>query len=258
MPSLPELQRGFATDLLSDAAQISGPRICTGKFSSERLLQVYRNNYFLSLTQALKDIHPVVNTLVGEGFFNYAADSYIRQHPSTDGNLHSFGDQFGNFLSGFEAAASLPYLADMARLDWACHCAFHAADTAAIPQNKLAQIPTARYADLRFSIAPSVTLLQSRHPIFTIWSFSQQQNDSEGTGVNLDSGGEYTLVHRPLLEVSVEPLNSAEFAFINSLTAEQTLGFAVEQAVDEDSSFDLNMALNHFLSNGVLTDLWLD
>lgn len=255
MHALPELQRGFACDILSDAANATGNSICTGKFSSERLLQIYRNNYFLSLTQALKDTHPVVNKLVGDGFFNYAANHYIRQYPSVSGNLHNFGNRFGNFLKTFDPAADLPYLVDIAKLDWACHLAFHATDTLFIDQQKLAQIPTEQYAGLRFSIAASVTLLQSEHPVFSIWQFSNRENNTDETRVNPNASGECVLIHRPVLEVAVAPISAAEFAFLHSLADEQSLGFAIEQAVDENNEFDLNAVLSHFLGHGVLTDI---
>ena len=108
--SLSELQRNFASDLLGETARRSNDCINDGKFSGEQLLQVYRNNYFLSLTKALRDIHPVVSQLVGNGFFSFAADRYIRQYPSTSGNLHHFGEHFATFLATFEPASKLPYL----------------------------------------------------------------------------------------------------------------------------------------------------
>ena len=69
MPSLRELQRGFAASVfnppLSDLAQHIRP----GRFPPERHLQVYRNNVFESLTSALKATYPVVERLVGPRFF---------------------------------------------------------------------------------------------------------------------------------------------------------------------------------------------
>ena len=73
----------------------------------------------------------------------------------------------------------------------------------------------------------------------------------------VDSIGECVLVHRPALEVSVTILSRAEFAFLDAISNEQTLDFAVERAVDWDADFDLNAALGQFLSNAVLIDLWL-
>ena len=40
--------------------------------------------------------------------------------------LAEYGADFPAFIAGYEAARDLPYLADIARLDWALNLAFHA------------------------------------------------------------------------------------------------------------------------------------
>src|SRR6185436_9928463 len=77
---------------------------------------------------ALAAVYPVVQRLLGQGFFEYACDAFIRRHPPRSGNLHDFGAEFAEFLAGFEAASTLTYLPDTARLEWSWHVAFHAAD----------------------------------------------------------------------------------------------------------------------------------
>ena len=257
MRSLLELQRDFASDILNGAADKTGVCLRSEKFSGEQLLQVYRNNFFLSLTSALRDIYPVVNKLVGDGFFNYTAEQFIRQHPSISGNLHNFGSGFANFLSSFKPAAGLPYLADIARLDWAYHLAFHAADVATLAPEKLAQIPTDRYGEMRLAISPSVSLLQSDHPIFSIWEFSNRDDDND-TGLDLDIGGQSVLVHRPLLDVKVLLLDAGEHLFLSALANRQILSIAVEPVVDKDPQFDLNATLSKHFSIGTIVDVMLE
>src|SRR5512143_2794599 len=128
MARLRELQAEFARTVL-DGARIEFDRyILASGLSGERRLQVYRNNVLLNLTEALKAVYPVTERLVGDGFFRYAAGRYIPQHPSTSGNLHDFGGYFPGFLATFEPAAELAYLPEVARLEWAYHGVFHAAD----------------------------------------------------------------------------------------------------------------------------------
>jgi hypothetical protein len=255
--SLLELQRDFASDILSGTADKTGACLRSGKFSGGQLLQVYRNNFYLSLTKALRDIHPVVYKLVGDGFFNYTAEIYIRQHPSNCGNLHNFGSEFGNFISTFKPAADLPYLTDIARLDWACHLAFHAADAAKLAPEKLAQIPTERYGEMRLTISPSVSLLLSDYPIFNIWDFSNQDGDKDSC-LDLDSGGQIVLVHRQFLDVNVLLLDADEYLFLSALTSGQSLLAAVETAVEKNAQFDLNAALSKHISIGTIVDVMLE
>lgn len=128
MPSLHELQIGFAQAVLGRDETGFDEHVLANGLTGARRIQVYRNNTFASLTEALAAIHPVVQRLVGEGFFRYAAHEYIRRYPSTSGNLHDFGGDFADFLAEFPAAAALPYLADAARLEWAWHQVFHEAN----------------------------------------------------------------------------------------------------------------------------------
>ena len=85
MPSLRELQEGLAQSLVSgDTARIS-EWFVSDAFSGERRLQVYSNNLYTSLTDALMGVYPVVARLVGDGFFRYAANQYMAEHPSRSG-----------------------------------------------------------------------------------------------------------------------------------------------------------------------------
>ena len=71
----------------------------------------------------------MVEKLVGEGFFRYAASQFIRQYPSKSGDLNEFGYEFPEFLETFEPAAKLNYLPDVARLELAYHEAYYASRT---------------------------------------------------------------------------------------------------------------------------------
>ena len=187
MPSLPELQRAFADGVLADDAAIV-QHLRAGRFPAERHLQVYRNNVFESLTGAFKAVYPAVERLVGTGFFAYAVDGYIRRHPPASGNLHDFGEDFAGFLAGFEPARALAYLPDVARLEWAWHRAFHAADGGPLALAALAAVAPEHYGELRFRLHPSAQLLASDYPILRIWQVNQPDHAGDAT-VDLAEGG---------------------------------------------------------------------
>src|SRR5512134_2126308 len=125
MPLLREAQLAFAGRVFGTRHSVS-PRE-----------QIYRNNVFISLTGALADVYPVVQRLVGEKFFAQLARRYIRAYPSRSGNLHDFGRHLGGFMLPMKELKGLPYLADVAALEWACHESFHAAEAAALDFSRL-------------------------------------------------------------------------------------------------------------------------
>src|SRR3989338_5990145 len=72
-------------------------------------LAIYRNNIFATLMHTLKATYPLTLVLLGKDFFAMAAREYIRQYPSRSGNLHDYGEYFGNFLATYQPVHELIY-----------------------------------------------------------------------------------------------------------------------------------------------------
>ncbi|MBI3574720.1 MAG: putative DNA-binding domain-containing protein [Gammaproteobacteria bacterium] len=252
LPSLPELQRAFAAAVYTDDEAIAR-HVHDGRFPAARLLQVYRNNVFTSLTSALQAVYPVVERLVGTGFFAYAADGYIRHHPPASGNLHDFGDSFAGFLAGFEPARALAYLPDVARLEWAWHRAFHAADGGPLALAALAAVLPGHYGELRFRLHPSAQLLASDYPILRIWQVNQPDHASDAI-VDLAEGGVRLLVVRRGLDVAVESLGAGDDALLRAFAAGQNLEQAGAAALAVAPDYDLPAALQNHVARATLVD----
>ena len=249
---LRDLQTEFAAALLDEHPQL-GSHIRAGRFPAAQHFQVYRNNLVESLTGALRAVYPVVEKLVGDGFFRYAAHEYLREHRPRSGNLHDFGDAFAGFLAGFAPAAGLPYLPDVARLEWAWHQSFHAADAPAFDLARLGAIPAEQHEKLRFVLHPSAHLLASEFPIVRIFEINQEgyQGDAH---VDLSEGGVQVLVIRRGLTVVVEALAAGEAGLLTALAEKHTLGDAVQAALTAQPDFDLGTTLAEHLRRGTLVD----
>ncbi len=249
---LRDLQTRFAAALLDEHPDMAG-RVRAGRFPAAQHFQVYRNNLVESLTGALRAVYPVTEKLVGDGFFRYAAHEYLRAHRPRSGNLHDFGDAFADFLAGFVPAAELPYLPDVARLEWAWHLAFHAADAPAFDFARLGAVPAEQHETLRFVLHPSAHLLASEFPVVRIFEINQEGYDGD-THVDLAEGGVRALVIRRELTVYVEPLAAGEAALLSALAEEQPLGAAVQAALTAQADFDLTATLADHLRRGTLVD----
>ena len=206
MKTLHKLQQAFAADLWGDDLHHMQGLILDDRLPAARRFNVYRNNFQTSLTDGLAAVYPVVEQLVGCEFFGFMADRYIRTHPSRSGNLHNLGDSLADFLGRFQAVSKLPYLADVARLEWAYHAVFHAAAPPPFEPNVLEQLATETYPKLRFNLGSACRLVYSNYPIFRIWEANQENYVGEKT-VNLDEGPESVLVVRPELEVELRRLD---------------------------------------------------
>ena len=117
---------------------------------------IYRNNVFGTLTDALAMAYPVICKLVGSDFFERLASGFIRQTPSKSGNLHNFGGELSEFIAGFQECSELTYLPDVARLEWACHEVFFSADHPPLESDRLNAVSADRYGELKFHLHPEI------------------------------------------------------------------------------------------------------
>lgn len=254
MPSLHELQSGLMDALFGRqhtvAAYLDG-----GGLDPLRRIAIYRNNLQHSLGAALAAVYPTVHELVGEDFFHALALRYIRRHPSRSGNLQEFGASLPDFIAGLDAAAGLPYLADVARLDWAWHAVFHSAPAPACDAEAalgaLATAPEASRAEAHMRWQPAARLMASEHPVFSIWRWHQLPATERGE-LDLQTGAEQVLICSRAGDVHVMPLDAAEHALLAAFSLGECLAAAAGAALAIDPSFDLAPALARHLANGVL------
>ena len=237
MPTAPlhELQRRFAAAL---AEAQRGERIA-----------IYRNTIRANYRNALAASYPVVRALVGTAYFDTAVDGYVHAYPSRSGDLNVFGDRFGDFLAAYAHARDLPYLPDVARLEWAIDEAgrsLDARETEADVIATLAAVPAHALARQRFRLDASCRFLTSRYPVLRIWQVHQRGDERE-LAVDFDCDPDRLLVRRDAHGVAAERLAPADFAWLHALHAGSDLATAVDLAVAADASFDLGHALRTYV-----------
>ena len=246
MPSLAELQADFAA-ALTDPGQPAPVGVA-------RRFDVHRNNMTVSLIEALEASFPVVHRLVGNDFFRAAARAYIRHHPPRTPVLLLYGETFGDFLAAFEPARGVPYLGDVARLEWARLNAFHAADAEPLSLARLAEVPQQCLAGLRFTLHPSLQLLASRWPVASLWAVTGGSDPARAVDM---ASGEDVAVIRPALNVELRVLPPGGHRFIAALAGGATLDAAAEAAVAREPDFDLATHLQGLFALGAVTALQL-
>lgn len=251
MPELLDIQQDLANAMHDAQAASQAERWLMGDaLLIERRLAIYRANVAAAATKALGAAYPVVRQVVGEAFFDGLARAYQRLVPSTSGDLFDYGEAFAAFVAEFPHAQSLPYLADLARLEWAVHRAYGAEDAPPWDQNTLAQIAPDQQAAIHFDWAAGTTLLDSNFPIARVWLIHQPDFEDE---FKVDwSVRECALVAREGLRVAVSALDAGDAAFIASGLAGAALGASTEVALAADPSFDLGHLLGRLMASNVI------
>ncbi len=191
MTALKTLQQRFSDAMYrSDSAIVADIKPST--ISPAGRMKIYRRNVFSAVTNALRLSYPVVEKLVGKDFFAAAGREFIKTSPPSSGNLDDYGADFGDFLASFPPAQSLPYLPDVARLEWLHHeCALADAEDR------------------------SIRLFHSPYPVHRIWDINQEGADPDAT-VRLDEGAAWLMLTRSERTVHIHVLSEAEYTRLNS------------------------------------------
>lgn len=167
-PPLADLQQEFFRALRDpDAPAPQSIKRDTSTASSRRF-DVYRNNIVVGLLDALKATFPAIHRLVGEEYFAAVARVYIGRYPPQSPVLMFYGDNFGEFLEQFPSASDIPYLGDVARLEWAWIQAHHAPDAEPVQITELAGVPETLLESVTFALHPSLAVVCSRWPVVSL------------------------------------------------------------------------------------------
>ena len=246
------MSAAFAHALLRPEAPCpAGLKTWNGSDPAQRFA-VYRNNVVVSLVDALADGYPVVQALVGEDFFRAMAAEFARGNPPRSPVLAWYGAGFADFVEGFPPAGGLPYLADVARLEWLRVDAWHAADADPLP---LAGIG-ARLADesalpaLRLALHPSLRVLRSAHPVVSLWAAHQAEDVAAALGTIDFADAEAALVVREGLDVAILRIKAGAAEFVDKLLR----GAALGEAVQASGPFDLPATLGLLLRSGAIIE----
>lgn len=245
---LRELQQTIARGILTDQPEALADVVREDGLASDKRLQVYRNNMIISLTEALKATFPVAAALVGEKFFGFAAKIFISEKPPQAPRLAEYGGGFPGFLAGFEPAHTLPYLADIAALEWAMNEAHHAPDDAMLTPQDLAAVPQENAASLVLELRSSCRLLHSKYRINRLWLAHQPGGSLQDLAID---GECHLLVYRPQDDVEMMTLDAAGFALLSRIADGASLEAAYEAAAMIDPGFDLSTVLGIHLTRGV-------
>jgi hypothetical protein len=220
---------------------------------------VYRNNIVVSLIDALEHSYPVIAELVGQGFFRSMARGFALNHPPTSPVMAEYGQGFAMFIETYQPAASLPYLSDVARLEWQCVMASQAKDAVSLDLQSLQSLlnQPEQLAASKWIFDPSVFLIESDYAVASLWLAHQSDTSAEKnralSQLNPDRAETGFLIRKGL-DLHVRVLDQDTFIFIKSLWEGCSLGAAVEATLKGNSDFDMVRPMSELLALGSFID----
>ena len=216
---------------------------------------VYRNTVLAGAVDALCANFPSVERLVGHDWMHGAAAAYAQLSPPDDPRLIRYGAGFPDFLDEQASAHGLPWLADVARLDFDWAVAFSApvdpsldlAELAGMGATDLARCHLRPRRGVRWRWFPL-------HPVFSLWRHNREGLDwppaqpwiAEGALLTGDADG-----------VSHQPLDAGGCAFLDACAAGHALEQAALLAEKTQPDLDFNDLLGRLLQARVFLPLSL-
>lgn len=171
-----------------------------------RALMVHRNTAAKAARDALFANFPVTAALVGEEAFAACASTHVEAAPPREARLCFYGDDFADFVARWPAFAEVPYLGEVARVEWQVIEALFAADAPTLDPDTLVngidpEAPLAWH--------PATRILESATPTGSLWLAHQ----SEAAQDALD-----TIVWEPQCVLITRPADAVELRVIDAAT----------------------------------------
>jgi hypothetical protein len=251
MPPLLELQGLFAAAVARGELSAVSAFVTDDAPGAAARLAIHANHFRVTLIEALANTFPVVRRLVGGDFFAAAARAFIQEFPPTGPCLFEYGGAFPRFLDRLPGVRPMPWLRDVAALEWAIAEAWHAGDAEPASEEALQRLITGE-ASRAVALHPSCRLLRSPFPVDRIWQ-AHQTLDEELETVDLGAGGARLLVHRYATDVGWFSLDAdAAVDFIAGLLDGEGLGDALNRVTRRHDGWDPTRLLAALLTADLL------
>jgi putative DNA-binding protein len=162
---LPRTEQAFQDGLLGRSEEILEAVRGNSRESAEVMFGIYRNAYWTRLVEALGNDSPGLKALLGDEAFDRMARAYIARHPSEHPSIRWAGRKLAEFLAREAPYCADPWLADMARFDWALAFAFDAPDAPAAGLADLAGVPPEFWGGIRLRLHPTLDCFRVSTPV---------------------------------------------------------------------------------------------
>jgi hypothetical protein len=234
MSDLANFQHDFASALMADGE--------TGLSIRSQAFAVYRNTSARGVVEALRASYPTVDMLLGDDSFGQVALQFRNKRPPAGPVLSDYGRQLAGFLRCQPWSCELPYLADVAWLDWLWLESFLAADSLPAPVTaggcaQIALHPAARFA---WTPTPAMTIwLAHRDP----WSLAELEPEWVEEGALFTRHGSC---------VRAELIDAALHRLLSECTVPSPVGEVVAKVAAAFPAADVSELLRRGIAAGAL------
>lgn len=192
------------------------------RLTVKQKLDIYRTSLQENLIKALRNTFPICCQIVGESFFRAMAKKYSEKIPSRSFDLGCYGAEFSWFIKNFKSAKTLPYLPEVAKLEWVLHQLSRAKDESLFDFTSLAKVTETQQPRLTFRLIANSVILTSRYPLKQIWQIHQPDYHGE-LSVDFDVAPTRLFIYRKNFLPQIQELSRPEWQLLKTFTMGKTL-----------------------------------
>ena len=232
---LADLQAAYRGYLLSGDSALLAPAIVADSFDGPERLAIYRNNFLISLGEALKANFPVTLQLVGADFFEQAARRFVLAHPPQRPCLFEYGAGFADYLRDLPELSTRPYIVDVARFEFARVAAYNAPVEPAVTSETLIGLSPEQLEALPIRRARHALVVAVRAPVLALWQ-AHQAAEPDFADIDMAPKLQAVLVCRPEQALMYQELDLSASAFLLAAEHEISLGAAAARCGASDDA----------------------
>ncbi len=193
-------------------------------------LSVYAEGYEIRFRDGLAEVYEAVRWVIGEVHFSELSKAYSAKYPSHNYNLSFVGEHLPEFIESYSLTKELPFLPDLAKLEWLICEAFHAFDRTPLDVTSLSQISPESMSQAVFIFQPSVSWINSSWPILDIWNSRKGSKDQ--SNIRIKDNPQSVMVYRHEFRVECKLLNGWQTLMLEGLLGGLDLESACEKVAD--------------------------
>ncbi len=256
MLTLAEIQSAMREAVIAAPGRTLLDAIVSDRIPARARLKVYRNHYRVSLKEGLARVFPAARVLLGERYFDAMAALFIAGAPPRDPRIALHGGDFPRFLASRDELEDLPFVVEVARLEWLLAAIADVADEPPLGLEDLARVQ-ADPAAFRLRLARTVALFDCEWPVHAIRRSALAEGSAAAVAALLEAPPPTRLLlHRDADGDPCETVvDAADHAALRALRAGRTVAEAARAAaavVPDHLAGDL---LEFLFRSGLVTGL---
>jgi len=215
MLTLQNLQQEFIKALKTNSNYFLTTIHPNPSLSPAHQFEIYKNSITGRFQRILMKTYPACLNLVGKDFFINMATIYINSTNSYTHDINTFGSDFNSFITTYSPATILPYLPDVAALEWA----WHRLQLSPIPQPfDFEKLSTHLNKEIIFTLCPGSTLLTSPYPLHLIWEMNQSSNIQGESLILKDNETYYFYIWQSQNVLHIDVVDQTEWRVLNLIS----------------------------------------